>query len=173
MANSILSTILAKSALTVLNQTFNQTVLSDIKVKKVVIQLTSEPMRHTLEDGSTIVDVRIFKPIHVTAEVMAPDSDSIDAINQIVSDRDSRFQLTSRGIIVANLSVDSDTIIQSSEAISATPIRISFKQLLIEGVSPIVFAGAPNSSVIDRGISIINKAADDVSDLFKKVAKSI
>lgn len=172
MANTILSTILAKASMSILDQTNAQTVLSNVKVKKVVIQLTSEPMRHMLEDGSTIVDVRIFKPIHVTAEILAPDAGTIDAVNQIVTNRESRYQVTSRGVIVANLVVDSDAITQSAEAISATPIRLSFKQLLIEGVSPIVFAGAPNSSVIDRGIAIVNQAATNVSDLFTKVAKS-
>lgn len=173
MANSILSTFLAKASMSILNQTTGQTELKDIKVSKVVIKLSAEPMRHMLEDGTTIVDVRIIKPIHVTADVICPDDDSLSSVNQILDDRQSRYQITSRGVIIANVVSDTDAIVQSADMLSATPIRMSFKQLLLENISPVVFASSASASVVDRGIAIINDATTSVTDLYNKAAKAV
>ena len=69
--------------------------------------------------------------------------------------------------------VDSEFLRQSPDMLSATPVRMSFKQILIENVSPVIFANKSDSSVIERGISALNKATDSVTSLYTKVSASI
>lgn len=173
MANSIISTLLGSSPFVVYNQSTKSTTTFDVKVVTASIKLSAEPQRQMLEDGSTLTDSKTVRPTRMSVDVVCPDINVLDQVNSIMGDRTSLYQITSRGLIFANLMVDSEFLRQSPDMLSATPVRMSFKQILIENVSPVIFANKSDSSVIERGISALNKATASVTDLYNKVSASI
>jgi len=173
MAGNILTALFSKASLTILNQTRGMVVAKGLKVVKGTIRLSSESFGHSLEDGTVKVDSRIIKPSKVVFDVICPDLETVAQVNDLLLDRQSLYQITSRGIIMANLQVNTETLRQSAEMTVATPIRISFQQILIQNVSPIVFANSSNSTLIDRGISAVNNATSTVKDLFDKTSGRI
>jgi len=173
MANSIISTLLGSSPFVVYNQSTKTSTRFDVKIVNASIKLTAEPQRQMLEDGSTVTDSKTVRPTRMSVDVICPDLNVLDQVNSIMSDRTSLYQITSRGLIFANLMVDSEFIRQSPDMLSASPVRMSFKQILIENVSPVIFANKSDSSVIERGIAALNKAKDSVADLYAKISTSI
>lgn len=173
MAASILSSILSPAKFTIYNQTSAVVVGSTLEVMKVMIKFSSEIQRHPLEDGSTKVDSRIIQPSKMIVDVICKDDDALSAVVTLLSDRTSLYQVTSRGLILQNLMVSSDYFHQAPEMISATPTRISFDQILIQNVNPIVFANSTNASVIDRGLAAVTSAGSTVSDLYTSVTNTI
>lgn len=173
MANSIVSTLLGTNPFVIYNQSTKATTNLEVKVVNVSIKLSAEPQRQTMEDGSTKTDSKTVRPIRMTADVICPDINALTQVNSILSDRSSLYQITSRGLIFQNMMVDSEFIRQAPDMLSATPVRMSFKQILIENVSPIIFANQSDSSIIERGISALNKATETVTDLFGKVSTAI
>ena len=173
MANSIISTLLGSSPFAVYNQSTKSTTTFDVKVVTASIKLSAEPQRQMLEDGSTLTDSKTVRPTRMSVDVICPDINVLDQVNSIMGDRTSLYQITSRGLIFPNLMVDSEFLRQSPDMLSATPVRMSFKQILIENVSPVIFANKSDSSVIERGISALNKATDSVTSLYTKVSASI
>lgn len=173
MANSILSTLLGSSPFVVYNQSTKSTTTFDVKVVTVSIKLSAEPQRQMLEDGSTRTDSKTVRPTRMAVDVICADLNVLEQVNSIMGDRTSLYQITSRGLIFPNFMVDSEFIRQSPDMLSATPVRMSFKQILIENVSPVIFANKSDSSVIERGIAALNKAKESVSDLYTKISTSI
>lgn len=173
MANGIISALLAKAAFVVSNQRDLQTVLKTLKVSKVSIRLSSDAMRHMLEDGTTRIDTRVVKPIRIVADIICPDLSSVEELNQVLTNRKELYQITTRGLIIPNMMLGSDSLKQTGEMISATPVRLSFDQVLIEGREPIVFSNDANASAIDRGIAVLTDAKEGVSDFYSRTSKAI
>jgi hypothetical protein len=65
--------------------------------------------------------------------------------------------------------VESENVSQSSEVLSAAPIHLTFKQMLVQNQDPVVFAQAADSSLIDRGMAILSDAGDTVSSLAGRI----
>lgn len=173
MANNLLSTLTSASPFVVYNQSTKQTMTLEIKVVKVMAKYTAEPQRQTMEDGTTRTDSKTPRPAKLNVDVICPNINSLKQVNNILADRASLFQINSRGLIFPNFMVDSAFINQTPEMLSATPIRLAFKQMLIENISPVIFANQADSTVIERGIAAISKAAGSVSDLYKKASATL
>lgn len=144
-------------------------ILKDLKVARVTIKFTSEPMRHQLEDGSTEIDTRIIRPARAQVDVICDTVESLTKVNELLLDRVTIYNITSRGILLSNMKVNTEILQQSPKMISATPIRIEFKQLLVENFSPVIFQAASDSSIVQRGID----AVTDVTDKFAAAAGNI
>lgn len=171
MATSLISSFLSKAALTITNDLTGESVADGIKPVRVSIKLTSQSMRHMLEDGSTIVDARIIQPTTVTIDGFCQDQNAINKVNTILMDRSSVYSVSSKGVIVDQMMAESEHIKQSPEHMSAVPIRLAFKQVITKESKPVVFAHASDSSIIDRGMTILNSVAQSASDLFSSISK--
>jgi hypothetical protein len=170
MAGNVISSLFGKKALTIYNQTYGYVSAKDLKISKVTIKLSSDPQRHMMEDGSAQIDTRTIKGIRIQMEVFCPDNDTLLQLNDIVSDRSSLYQITSRGLIIPDMMIDSELMKQMPEVLSATPIKLTFKQVMIEGKNPIVMNNAADASLIDRGLAIVNDATETVGELYDKAA---
>jgi hypothetical protein len=170
MANNAISSLFGKAALTIYNQTYGVVAAKDLKISKVTIKLSSDPQRHMMENGNTRIDTRTIKGIRIQMEVFAPDLNVLAQINDVAMDRSSLFQITSRGLIIPDMMIDSEVMKQVPEILSATPIRLTFKQILIEGKSPIIMNNAADASLIDRGLALVDNVTDTVGDLYNKAS---
>ena len=166
MANDIISAFLSKPTLTITDQTTSQATAKNLKVSSVQIRFSSEVFRHQLEDGSTYVDGRVLKPIRVDFDVICPDVNTLNQVNEIMGNRETMYKIKTRGVIIGNLLVDSDTIKQSGEMLSATPIKLSMKELMLDSVNPVIYNNPANNSLIDRGVALVNEAETTVTGLF-------
>lgn len=173
MAENILSSLLSVAAFSITNATTGAVVAPNLAVKKVGIRYSSKNMTHQLEDGSTIVDQRIIVPSGMVVEAYCPDIDTVDAINALLLDRSAMYTINSKGIIIQNTMADSDNFRQNAEMLSATPIRIRFKQQLIQGVAPVVCSQSADSSVLDRGIQLLSSSSQSVSGFFSTLTGNI
>jgi len=173
MADGILSTLFGKPSVSIQDQLSGAKTALNLKVLKVSINLSAEPQRHMLEDGTTLVDTRTIKPIRVSMDAICPDIDTLIQMNNIIQNRDTRYKVSTRGIVLPDMRAEGATLRQSAEMLTATPIRISFKQLLIQNNNPQTFKNPADSSLINRGIAAISSAAGAVSDLYGKAVTSV
>lgn len=164
MATNLLSAFLSKPTLTITDQVTNQDTAKDLKVSRVQIRMSSEVFRHQLEDGLTFVDGRVLKPVQIDFSVISPDLDTLTQVNTIMGNRSTLYKVKSRGIIVGNLLVDADIMKQSGEMLSATPIKMSMKQLMLDTVAPVVYNNPANNSLIDRGVALVEEAKESIQN---------
>lgn len=173
MPNNILSSLFSKSALVITNTTNATVVAKNLKVRKVSIKLTSKVMRHQQEDGSTIVDSKILMPLRLDIESFVPDIDTLTQVNQIILDRESIYTLSSKGLVMSHMMAEGTNLKQGSEMLSATPARITFKQLLVKDITPVICKQSGDSSIIDRGIAALEDAKQTVTDMVNKVGNAV
>lgn len=173
MANNILSTLLGKEPFALYNMSTKTTTPFGVKITKLVANFHAEPQRQMLEDGSTITDSKTVKGGKLALDVICPDVNVLMQVNAVLADRTSLYQITSRGLIFANYMIDEEFIKQTPEVLSATPMRISFKQILIENESPVIFANKADASLIERGIAAISSVKDTAADLFEKASSAV
>lgn len=173
MANNIISTLLGSNPFVVYNQSTKVTVRLDVKVVRLSAKFTAEPQRQIMEDGTTRTDSKTVRPAKLTVDVICPDVNSLKQVNDILVDRGSLYQITSRGLIFGNFMVDSEFLNQTPEMLSATPIRMAFKQILIENVSPVIFANQADATIIERGIAAVTKVKDTAVELYGKAAAAV
>lgn len=167
---NLLTAIVGTGAFQVFNQTTSVMALDSIKVKSVQMRFSSEPQKHQMEDGKTLIDSKVVRPAHLELEIFCKDASSLEQVNAVLSDRTSRFQITCRGVIVSDMMVSSEVMLMDKACINAHPVRLAFSQILIQNVSPIVFANVANASLIDRGVALANSAKGTVTDLYTKVS---
>ena len=173
MANSIISSFLAQSPFSIKNSQSGTVMANGLRILRVSIKLSSAPMRHMKEDGTSIVDFRILQPSSVSIDAFCPDASTIDQVTNLLVDRSNLYTITSKGVILDQMMVDVEQIKQSPDIMSSTPIRITFKSILTKNAKPVVTAQSANSSLIDRGMTILNQATTTVTDLFSSVSKAI
>lgn len=167
---SILASLFSRASTRFFNQTFGIDVLTGVKVVSSITSLDADLMRHMKENGSTEIDSKVVKPIEINMDVICPTTSDLEELNTVLQDRNSIYQITSRGLIFRNMMPRNDIIKQDSKNLSSTPVRITFSQLLVQGESPIVFANQADARTVNRGVSIIGQAADTVSDFYDKVS---
>lgn len=172
MAGGILSSLLSKPEFVLYNQTMGMATAKGAKVIKVSIKLTSDPMRHSMEDGSTFIDTRIIKPPKVQVDLIAPDDDTLSQVNAVMLDRKSLYQITSRGIILPDVMVEAESMEQTANNISSTVMKLSFQQVLIENTLQIIVTNAADASIIDRGRAVVGEVTETVSGLFDKATNA-
>lgn len=167
MAASIFSILTSKPPLEIKS---DEGVFAEkLKVSRVSIHFTSTVMRHMKEDGSTVVDSRVIQPISLSVDGFCPDKDTLSAVNEIVTNRSRLYKITSKEIIINDMIAESDQIKQSSDFLSAAPVHLSFRQLLSEKKKKNINAQSADSSVVDRGMSMLNTAKQTVSGLSDKI----
>jgi hypothetical protein len=169
MAENIISSFLAHSALVIKDVESGDVQAKGLKVGRVHIKLISSAMRHMKEDGSTIVDSRIIQASTVTIEAFCPDSATLKQVNNLLMDRANFYSVSSKGFILNNMMVEADQVSQTAEMISAVPIRIAFKQVVSKNIQAIIVAQSADSTLVDRGRSLLSSAAQTVNDLYSKI----
>lgn len=158
--------------LKVKNMTKNIDVLVPARCVRVRIKLRARPMHHMLEDGSTRVDAKILQPITIDMELIAPNADTLGQMDNVFMDRSSIYSVASRGILFRNMRMNFEGIEQSAEMLNAVPARIQFMQLMYQGSGAVVYKAPADSSVIDKGMSMLKSATGTVTGLVDK-AKTV
>jgi hypothetical protein len=171
MADSILSSVLSKAALSIVaaSDPNGANLAERLKVVSVTIKYRSRTMRHMKEDGNTVVDVRIIDPASVELDVIAPTFDELGVLRDFLLNRKNTCILTSKGLVVNEVICGAVDVKQSAEMLSASPAQIRFKQLLRQGGprdTHKVVEQSSDSSVFNRGYQTVTKAAQTVQQAF-------
>ncbi|ABL96836.1 hypothetical protein BcepF1.105 [Burkholderia phage BcepF1] len=171
MASSILSSLFSQASFRITDETttFSRDVAKGLKIRRVTIRYVSTTHEHRREDGSTIVDARTIQPTLLTVEAIAPDLDTLSQITNVAADRNGVYRVTTKGVILPTMRIESQSIRQSSDMLSASPVQLQFKQMLVQGRQPIVFAQGADSSLIDRGMAILTSAKETISDIAGRI----
>lgn len=169
MAGNLFSGFLSPAALVIRDEESGEVQAKDLKPVRVQIRLTSTAQRHMREDGSTIVDSRIIQPSSVVIEALCPDSATMKQVNNLLMDRSFFYSVSSKGVILNNMMAESELITQSPDVMSAVPIRISMKQVLSKEVKPLIVAQSADSTLVDRGMSLLSNAKSTVTDIYSKI----
>jgi hypothetical protein len=129
-------------------------------------------MRHKREDGTSIVDARIILPSQCEIDVFVENLDDLAVVNSIMLDRTGVYKITSKGLIMTNMMMEEQVIKQTAMVISANPVRLQFKSLLIQDNQPVPqVEQAADSSLLDRGIQAISDqiSLSTLTDMIKQV----
>jgi len=174
MANNLLTGLFSDSnKLKVVDAANSRQVMPDFKTKRVNIRFPSNVMGHTMESGITKVDTRVIRPAQLSVIGYANDASTLLSLASMLSNRNTLYTITSRGLILPNMLLVTEGLAQSPEVISAAPIRLDFKQVFIEGIDSVVFAQAADTSLIDRGIGFLEEAQAGAEDLWADVSQSL
>lgn len=172
MASNLFSGLLSPSALVIRDQEDGTIQVKNLKTIRVHIRLTSAAMRHMREDGSTIVDSRIIQPSSAIVEALCPDAATFKQVNNLLMDRANFYSISSKGVLLNNMMAEAEQVSQTPEVMSAIPVRLSFKQVLSKEVLPLVVESSSDSTLVDRGMSLLSTATKSVNDIYSKI-KSI
>ncbi|ATW57896.1 hypothetical protein CNR33_00050 [Pseudomonas phage tabernarius] len=164
---SILASILGKTTTSFLQTINDETlpVLKDLKVESSRITLKATLFSHKLENGQSFVDSKVMVPIVIEMTVICPTVDVVDELNSIILNRSARYQVTSRGLIFPNMLPKGETIDMSGEMLSATPIKLTWCQLLVQGEAPVLFANQAESRIVQKGTQLLDKAESTATEL--------
>lgn len=164
---SILASVFGKTTTSFL-QTINgesTSVLSNLKVESSRITLKANVFSHKLENGQSFIDAKVMMPTIIEMTVICPTVDVVDELNNILLNRSARYQVTSRGLIFQNMLPKGETLDLSGEILSATPVRLVWQQLLVQGENPVLFANQADSRIVQKGTQLLKQAESTVSDL--------
>lgn len=176
MANTILSSALSSPSLSIVSSSGTANIAASLGVSKVALKLRSKIFRHKTETGNTIVDARIVEPMQCEIDVFAPTLDAVSAINDVMQDRSSVYTIKSRGLVLTQMMMQHNEIKQTGDMISASPVKLQFKQLLTQNSTSIgtpTVAQPADSTVIDKGLQTISSAVQTAQGLASTVASSI
>lgn len=173
MANSILSGFFSNPSFVLKPTSYGSAVAASMKIISVDIKFVSTPMRHMREDGTTRVDTRIIRAAELEVSFICPDINTFQQILNVVKDRQQTYSITTRGLHLRRMMVCEDAVKQIPEMLSATPMQLYFKQLLVQNEDPKVCAQAADSSLIDLGLTTISSAASSASSLYSNIQSNI
>ncbi len=164
---SILASVFGKTTTSFLQTTNGVTtpVLSKMKVESSRITLKASLFSHKLENGQSFVDSKVMLPIVIEMSVICPDVNVLDELNAIILDRSSRYQVTSRGLIFQNMLAKGEGLDLSGEMLSATPIKLTWYQLLVQGAAPVLFANQAESKIVKKGTQLLEQAEQTASEM--------
>lgn len=169
MATSVLSSLFANSPFRIYDLSSPFPVARSIKIVKVAFQFEARLMRHMREDGKSIVDARVIMPTRCDVDLICPTLDAVEEVLSILNDREALYSVQSKGVVMRPCMLEYTTMAQTPQMMSASPMRISFKSLLVEGQEPIIVRQQADSRLIDRGLAAINRISDTVSDAYSRV----
>ena len=173
MANSILSSLLSSPTLSIVSSQTGLDAATNFNVVRVGFKFRARTMRHMREDGTTIVDARIVQPARVEIDVICATLDDLTQANAVLLDRTGVYKVTSKGIVLKNMMAEEEVIKQSSEMISASPVRLTMKQVLTQDNSaPPQVEQPADSSMLDRGIQVINSVTQTAGALASNLIQS-
>jgi hypothetical protein len=171
MPATVLSTILSKAALTIVNSQTGIDVAANLKVVKVSFKFRARALRHMREDGNSIVDARIIVPAYVEIDAFCETLNDLALVNALILDRDSAYKVTSKGIVMDQTMAEENAIKQTPDVISANPVRIVLKQLLRQsGAASPVTEQPADSSILDKGIQTVNTALQSAQSAVNSAA---
>ncbi len=176
MPNTILSSALSSPSLSISSFSNPDNIAAPLGVSKVTIKLRSKIFRHKTETGNTIVDARVVEPMRCEIDAFVPTLDALTAINAAILDRTTAYTIKSRGLVLTKMLMEQNEIKQSSDMLSSSPIRISFKELLTQGqlaIGATTVAQPADSSLIDQGIQQVSEAVTSVQQLAQSVLTEI
>lgn len=173
MANELLTSFFSKASFVIRDSITNQVVAAGLKILSVSIKYRSTAMKHMREDGTTLIDSRIIRAADMEVVVMAPDINALSQLNDLMNDRTKTYNIVTRGLYLNSMMVEHTGIKQIPDVLSATPMQVIFKQLLVQNVTPVVCAQAADSSVIDKGLAALNSVTTSATDLFNNVQANI
>jgi hypothetical protein len=143
-----------------------------LNVSRVSIRLLSKPMRHMLESGSTVVDTRIIEPSSIDVDIFCQTLDDVDSVNKLLMDRSAFYTLTTKGLVFGAMMLQHEVLKQQPTVLSAVPIHLVFKEVLVQHAAPVIFKQPADSSLISLGIASLKTAQQNVSDLVSAVKAS-
>lgn len=147
--------------------------LTDIGVKTVNIKFNSKLMQNTSETGQPIIDSRVIMPIQISVSVICNSVDKVDELNSLLANTTSLYTIMSRGIRLEHFMLDSESMTQSEAVLSATPMEISFKQVLLQDNGSPICAQSGDSSTILGGIKkSIDVAEEKIVDLKNRLVSA-
>ncbi len=176
MPNTILASALSSPSLSISSFSDPTNVAAALGVSKVVIKLRSKVFRHKTETGNTIVDARVVEPMQCEIDVFVPTLDAMTAINVVMLDRTTAYTIKSRGLVLTRMLADHNEIRQSADMLSASPVKLHFKELLTQGqlaIGATRVAQPSDSTIIDKGIQSISDAVQTVQGLAATVASNV
>lgn len=179
MADSILSSLLSKAALSIVGSSDSNgtNVARNLKVSRVQIKYSARAMRHMREDGVSIVDARMIDPIVIDLEVICPTLDELTAVNNLLMDRSNTYTFTSKSIVVNEVTADDIQVKQTPDMLSASPVKINLKQLQRQGGTTVevhqVVEQPADSSIFNRGIQTVQRVQASVTTTFNKTLSAI
>lgn len=170
---SIVNQLAGGRSFRIKNELTGMTALNDIGVKDVEFNFNSRLMINPGENGQPIIDARVLFPTEISVNIVCNSSDKVAAVNALLMDLTNTYTILSRGILLTGFMVDLDSMSQKAAMISATPIKINFKQIMLQGGGSPICAQAGDSSTILGGIkNSINVTADKVTDLSNKLTSA-
>lgn len=176
MPNTILSSALSSPSLSISSFSNPTNIAANLGVSKVTIKLRSKIFRHKTETGNTVVDARIVEPMQCEIDVFAPTLDVLTAINAVMLDRTTAYTIKTRGLVLTKMLMQHNEIKQSGDMLSASPVKLQFKELLTQGqlaLGAASVAQPADSSLIDQGLQSISGAVATVQGLAQTVASNI
>lgn len=170
MAENLISGFLSPSALVIKDAEDGTIQAKNLKISRVHIKLSSNAMKHMLEDGSTVVDSRIIMPSTITIDAFCPDAETVKQLNNLLMDRINFYTVSSKGITLENMMMEADQATQSADIMSAVPVRISMRQVISSNIEAVVVAQPSDSTLVDRGRALLSTATKSVTDVYNKIA---
>jgi hypothetical protein len=171
--SGILSSLSSKVSFSIMNEMTKEIAVPNLKIKSVKIRYRSTNINHRTESGSYYVDSRIITPASMEIDAICPDIETESKLLKLLPDESNFYLITSKGIVMETMMVDRLSFDRSSKMISATPVKITFKQQLVSLFDPVSSsqpAQPADSSVIDAGFSILRSASGSVSSLYSSVS---
>ncbi len=177
MTQNILSSLLSKASFSIVERVqpgeIGETIAPNLKVSKVSVKLESTVQRHKQESGTTFVDSRVLRANIVSVDCFCPDIDTVEQINDLLNNRDSIYTITSKGLIIDYMRLEKEEIHQTPEVLSASPMRLVFKQVLAQYETQVVYAQSGDVPIISRGLAILSTAQQGVQGLISTVSANV
>lgn len=130
MANTILSGLFSKGSARIVNATSGGVVCVNLKIVEADIELTATVFKHKMEDGQIQADARVQEPAEVHVSAFVPDYFTLDEVNKVLRDRNAYYNLIIKDVVWMTLVCANEEMEQSAEVINATPITLSFKEII-------------------------------------------
>ncbi|QBQ72352.1 hypothetical protein [Serratia phage vB_SmaM_Hera] len=169
MANTIFGALLSPSSFQ-LSSNNGPVNLTGVAVSNVSIKFNSRTLKNRREDGTTIAHARIKTPLQVQVRFIAQTLDALQTLSKIMNDVDGLYVMQSRGVKIINLKAQRMEQSQTPDAISATPIMMTFAGIQMQGVYRPVCVQQGDSSVIDSGIATLKNVGQNISDFANDIS---
>jgi len=165
MANTILSSILGSTNFKLIDFRNGPVTLTGLSVIENSIVFDGKLFKNQKEDGSYVVDGKINMPITLDVSVIVQTVDGAEIINRILKDRSTIYTIVARGITINNLMCENQQLSLGPNMLSAAPFRLSFKEVMLQAVDNPATKQDADSSIVDKGISYLKEAKQNVTQL--------
>lgn len=171
--SSILPVSFSKLGVSILNETTGETIFAKFLTMEVRIILSSELMRHTREDGSTFIDAKIVQPFEVEITGFVDSVSTLKKVSDILMDRSHYYSVSANGIPWSNLMASDVAVDSDAETMSAYPVQMVFKQILVRQIEYTEMDQDSDYSNRRSGDSGMNNTSMTVQQLFDAIKRMI